>query len=197
MTTKIKNAARLLEAGDIANNISPNLIMKLIVQVEQRRLEIELPDNSATGTVLLDGLQIVYDFKPLASSGLYSLVLNGRAFLIDVEPIHNDRCRVQVNGVDYEVSTIDERREQALKIAGAKSDAGPTAGELHAPMPGLVVKLSTSSGQPVNKGQGVIVIEAMKMENEIGAPIDGVVERILVKSGQAVEKGELLLTIKC
>ncbi|MBT5425262.1 MAG: biotin/lipoyl-binding protein, partial [Bacteroidetes bacterium] len=69
-------------------------------------------------------------------------------------------------------------------------------GEIKAPMPGLIVKLLREVGETVQKGQGVIVVEAMKMENEISAPIDGILKKCAVSPGMAVNKGDLLITIE-
>ncbi len=169
--------------------------MNFIVQVNDKRLEITLPSEAKSGKAILNGQEINYDINPLTSKGSFSLIIDGHPHLVEVEPT-GDNYQVQVNGVNYRVSTLDERRERMMKIAGDKKSTNVNLGAVRAPMPGLVVKLLTSPGATVRKGQGVIIIEAMKMENEISAPIDGIIDRILVQPGQAVEKDETLMIIK-
>ena len=87
-----------------------------------------------------------------------------------------------------------ESRERASKAAdGAKSAA---SGTVRAPMPGRVVKVLVEVGASVERGAGVVVVEAMKMENELSASISGVVERVLVSAGDRVERGSALVEIR-
>ncbi|MBM3329879.1 MAG: acetyl-CoA carboxylase biotin carboxyl carrier protein subunit, partial [Calditrichaeota bacterium] len=90
---------------------------------------------------------------------------------------------------------IDERRERARALAGGDA-VRSQSGELHAPMPGLVVKMLASTGDRVDKGAGLVVVEAMKMENEFRSPVAGIVREVRVQPGQTVEKGELLVSIE-
>jgi pyruvate carboxylase subunit B len=89
-----------------------------------------------------------------------------------------------------EAETERERRVRQMKGVGAAS-RGPRP--LKAPMPGLVVKVDVEAGQAVEAGQGLVIVEAMKMENELQAEAEGVVARVHVEAGQAVEKDEVLL----
>jgi pyruvate carboxylase subunit B len=94
-----------------------------------------------------------------------------------------------------EVEVQDDRSKQieALTGQGRKTAAG---GVVKAPMPGLVVRVEVREGQVVEVGEGLVVVEAMKMENELRALSRGVVEHIHVSAGQRVEKGAPLVTIK-
>ena len=92
------------------------------------------------------------------------------------------------------VPAVDERTRHIRSLT-ARSSGAATGGTVKAPMPGLVVKVLVESGQSVKKGDGLLVLEAMKMENEIAAPTDGVVDSIGVKAGTAVEKGAELARI--
>ncbi len=97
---------------------------------------------------------------------------------------------VDVMGLTTEVGVIDPRRK-ALKLA-----AGAVTGMLSTQMPGRVVRLLAKVGDVVKKGQPVIVVEAMKMENEMKSPIDGTVAEVLVAEGQAVEAGTKLVRVE-
>ena len=97
---------------------------------------------------------------------------------------------VDVMGLSTEVGVVDPRRK-ALKHA-----AGAVSGMLATQMPGRVVRLIVKVGDAVKKGQPIIVVEAMKMENEMKCPIDGTVAEILVAEGQAVEAGTKLIRVE-
>jgi biotin carboxyl carrier protein len=102
--------------------------------------------------------------------------------------------KVTLNGRPLMADVVDERTRAIREMAGTVETEGPKT--VVAPMPGLVVRISVEAGQPVTAGQGVVVVEAMKMENELRAPADGVVARIEVVPGQAVEKGAVLLVLE-
>jgi biotin carboxyl carrier protein len=102
------------------------------------------------------------------------------------------RYSIHLDGFRLEVEALDERTRAIRQLAGsAAKPAGPTS--LAAPMPGLVVRVLVQSGDRVQAGQGVVVIEAMKMENELRASTAGVVRAVTVKAGSAVEKGAVLV----
>src|SRR2546426_893048 len=100
----------------------------------------------------------------------------------------------EVVGERVEVEALDERSRQRPTDAAPR--AGPTGSRtVLAPMPGLVVRIEVAAGQPVAAGAGLVVVEAMKMENELRAPHSGVVATVHVAVGQAVERGAPLVTL--
>ena len=100
-----------------------------------------------------------------------------------------------VDGYRFEVEALDERTRQIRDVAAASAaPSGPAP--IVAPMPGLVVRVRVAVGDKVEAGQGVVVMEAMKMENELRATAPGVVRSIEVEAGTAVEKGTLLVALE-
>jgi len=95
----------------------------------------------------------------------------------------------------YEIKVEDEREKRLRAAAGAGVSEG---GEFHlkAPMPGLVVSLQVEEGQEIKKGQVLLILESMKMQNELKAPRDGIVGRIKVKAGESVEQKQTLLSLQ-
>lgn len=101
----------------------------------------------------------------------------------------SDGFQVELRGVRHDVEVVDPRRK-ALRLAGASGASG-----VKTAMPGRIVRVLVAKGDHVSKGQPVLVVEAMKMENELEAPRDGVVRTLLVASGDLVETGAVLLEL--
>jgi biotin carboxyl carrier protein len=105
------------------------------------------------------------------------------------------RYTLWVDGVRFDVEALDERSRAVRELAASTAKpAGPTP--LTAPMPGMIVRVQVAEGDVVKPGQGLVVMEAMKMENELRATTAGAVRRVLVAPGTAVEKGALLLEME-
>jgi acetyl/propionyl-CoA carboxylase alpha subunit len=142
--------------------------------------------------VSLDGRTVHVD---AVKSGrmIYSIIEDGRQFeaMVDEKGAHG--FDVLLGGRLYHLQAVDERTR--LLAASARPVAsGPQS--VAAEMPGKVVKVGVQPGQAVREGQGVVIVEAMKMENEIPSPIDGVVTEIAVSEGDTVEAGALLFTVE-
>ncbi len=123
---------------------------------------------------------------------IYSIIENGRQFeaMVDEKGAHG--FDILVAGRLYHLESLDERT-RLLASSAATVVSGPQTVE--AEMPGKVVRVNLAPGDAVGEGQGVVVVEAMKMENEIPSPIDGVVKEIAVSEGQTVEAGVVLFVI--
>ncbi len=125
--------------------------------------------------------------------GTWSLLVDGRSLLVDVDRRAGGTALL-VAGEEVRVELADARRSRLAQAVGARPGA---RGELiRAPIAGKVVKLLVATGAEVTAGQGVAVLEAMKMENEIRADRGGEVDTIHVGPGQSVESGELLVTLR-
>jgi biotin carboxyl carrier protein len=124
---------------------------------------------------------------------LYSLLIDGRQFEGSVDEGEDGSLDVRVGGSAFRFRVIDERRKL---LAGSTAHVASGKQELRAQMPGKVVKLLVELGQTVEQGQGMLVIEAMKMENELKSPVAGVVTRLEVREGETVEAHALLAVIE-
>jgi len=169
--------------------------MKYFVEIAGRKIEVELPDDGSSGAAVIGGARAQFDYQPALPGRPASLILNNRSYSIDCRR-EDDATLLQVNGRDFSAVVEDERRAAMRRLLGSSSQKKKSAGEIKAPMPGLIVKVEVSEGETVKKGSGLVVIEAMKMENELRAPFDAVVATISAVKGTAVEKGALLLTLK-
>jgi biotin carboxyl carrier protein len=141
--------------------------------------------------VELPGRPVTVDVVEL-SEAAYSLLIDGRSYDVTVG-VAEKEYQVSVNGSQFDVCLRDPRKFRKRTASGSDS-AGPMP--VVAPMPGKIVRLLVREGETVSEGQGVIVIEAMKMQNELKAPRAGTVEEIRVTENQAVNAGESLLVVR-
>lgn len=165
------------------------------IEINGRKLEIEISANDAITEITVDGRTTSVDFRRRSNSNSVSLLIDNRSHLVDIRH-DNDRYQVHSGSQVFDVLVMDERSASIRELIGEHASKRKDRGEIRAPMPGLVVKLNAGVGDQITCGQGVIVVEAMKMENEIPAPISGTIESIKVKPGMAVDKGDILLVIK-
>jgi len=144
--------------------------------------------------VQVDEATHVVDFTPIGG-GLFSIIVNGRSYQVDVVEEAEGVLAIWVEGELHQVEFQEEgRRRRKDPGVGAPSKGGRQV--ISCPMPGKVVKLLVSLEQEVSAGQGVIVVEAMKMENELKASGPGVVKEIKVREGAGVGGGEVLVVIE-
>jgi len=125
----------------------------------------------------------------------YSLIVGDDSYLVDLVETDWRQGRFVVNAIaeQIEVKVRDELESVADEVTAAKGDAGLF--DLKSPMPGIVVRLLAAPGERVARGQGLVVLEAMKMQNELASGMDGIVQEILVKDGEIVETGALLARV--
>jgi biotin carboxyl carrier protein len=138
----------------------------------------------------LDGKENAANAVPVGS-GRYSILLAGRSIDVSVQP-DGDALHVRCDGRDFRAQVVDPRSWRAA-AGGALEAAGPQ--KVITPMPGKVIRVLVAAGDQVKAGGGLIVVEAMKMQNEIRAPKSGTVSRVLVTEGQAVRAQEALIVI--
>ena len=143
------------------------------------------------GHLLIDGEPVAYAFEPV-SERYYWLLIDGRSLPVVVEEEPGGRLRVTVDGRPVAVQVKDEKA-MLLERFGLNDTGSEAERTILAPMPGLVLNVMVEPGQTVQTGQGLLVLEAMKMENELRAHTDGIVKALHVAPGDAVVKNALLL----
>jgi biotin carboxyl carrier protein len=163
--------------------------MRYHVTVDGRTFEIEISGERIT----VDGTDASADLRRLGGTALRHLLLDGASHaFVAREGDTPGRWEIHLAARRFEADVLDERTRTIRSMSAASAaPRGPRA--IRAPMPGLVVRLEVEEGEEVRGGQGIVIIEAMKMENELRADGGGVVARILVQAGQAVEKGAVLV----
>ncbi len=165
--------------------------MKYFVRIGAQTVEVEVEG----ARVVVGGEELEVHLAVIPGTPLYHLLLGGGSWTVAAQPLDGvGRWALGVVGERVEVEVTDERTRQIQALTGAPSNPGAGA-TIQAPMPGLVVRVEVAVGQRVEPGAGLVVVEAMKMENELRAPRAGVVREVHVAAGQAVERGAPLVTL--
>lgn len=137
---------------------------------------------------------------------IYKFKINDEKYKTKILEYKGDNIRVEVNGIEYKVELESEStvttpqlvRSEKTKpdvSSAIKIDRTPGSKNVKAPIPGLVHSILVKAGDKIEKGQSVIILEAMKMESEISTSADGTVNKILVKEGDTVQEGQILIEI--
>ena len=164
--------------------------MKYVTTVGDREFLVEIVDEHH---VSIDGKTYEVDFVSVSGQPVYSLIADGRSHEAYVRE-SDEGWQVLLRGRLYPVRVEDER-EKRLRAAAGGGVAETGEFHLKAPMPGLVVAIPVEEGQQVKKGQVLLILESMKMQNELKSPRDGTVNRIKVRAGESVEQKQPLLSV--
>ena len=166
--------------------------MKYFVTIGGREHEVNIDGD----TVTLDGTAMRAHVEDLQGTPI-TIVTIGNAVhrVVASRGTENGQYTLSVGGHRVVAEALDDRSRTIRRLTGAAAKSASPA-HLHAPMPGLIVRINVAAGDPVRAGQGLVVMEAMKMENELRATAAGVVKRVAVAQGSAVEKGALLLEME-
>jgi pyruvate carboxylase subunit B len=164
--------------------------MRYFVTVAGRTLHVDLGGPRP----LVDGEPVSAELVRVPGTAAASLLVDGRSYSLTTEPGAPGRWKLSIGTRRLAAEVVDERTRAIREMTGGGTE--PLEKEVRAPMPGLVVRVGVEPGDAVRAGQGVVIVEAMKMENELKAPADGVVATVVVQAGQPVEKGQVLLVLE-
>ncbi len=162
---------------------------KVVVRLDGREYDVALDDHRAT----VNGRDVFID--SVVNDGAGGIVIHSgpRQFRVVLD-VNGEEIRAMYGGREFSVEHETERHRLLQRFAAQGIKAHARA-DIRASMPGLVVRVKCQAGSEVKKGQALVILEAMKMENEIRAPIDGVVKEVRVSQGLAVEKGDVLVVL--
>jgi len=162
--------------------------MRFQASIRGKSHELELTRTQDGWECRLDGRVVEIDVRTI-SPGVLSILRGAKSYVVR----HGPDQTIIVGEHTYEVSIADPRSWRSRQMTSAGT-AGPQ--RLTASMPGKVVRILTSAGAHVKAGQGIVVIEAMKMQNELRSPRDGKISSILVQEGKAVNAGEVVAVVE-
>lgn len=162
--------------------------MRYFVTIDGTTHDVVLSPEETT----VDGEPVEADLQRVAGTDVRSLLLDGRSHRLVARRRGRGEWGFHVAGRTLLAEVVDERTRAIREMTGAAAaTAGPRP--LKAPMPGLVVKVEVAAGDVVAPGQGLVIVEAMKMENELRAETAARVRTVHVAAGEPVEKGQVLM----
>jgi biotin carboxyl carrier protein len=162
--------------------------MKFDVRISGKTRIVELECDKDRWRISLDGQSVDANAVEIAPN-IFSILLDGQCHEIRVTPAPDGTLTLQIGHHELTAEVIDPRAWRGRRHAAVEAQGRQ---QITAPMPGKVVRLLVQAGDKVQAGQGLLVVEAMKMQNEIRSPKSGTVERLLAKEGQPVNAGEVL-----
>ncbi len=168
--------------------------MKYYATVDEQTFEISIDHH---GRIVFDGIELNVDIKAIGGRQLYSLLLNNASHevVLDSDTAQRNLYNILVGGQRYQVRVQDERsRRLSLADRNLKAPEGELV--IKAPIPGLVVKVLATPGQQIVEGEALLILEAMKMENELRAPRNGVIHEVRVEARMQVAQGQALLSLR-
>lgn len=161
------------------------------VKVNNKQERAVAFENASAGTI--DGKEFVWDVIEV-KNGSFHVVKNNKSYSVEVVKADASEKSfvVMVNGNKYSLN-VKDKFDELLKSLGMDNLTSSKVNEIKAPMPGLVLDIRVTEGMEVKKGDPILVLEAMKMENILKSPTDGTIKKINVKKGVAVEKNQVLI----
>jgi len=164
--------------------------VKYFTTVAGRDYEMDVASTGSALSIDLDGTRYTVDLAAVEEGGKYSVLVDRRSYAVTVDG-DGKKLSLIISGHAFQAEVEDERERAAAGIAGA---GGPSGGALESVMPGIVRQVFVAPGDPVNAGDRLLILEAMKMENEIKAEAAGVVDEVRVEEGNTVDAGTVLMT---
>jgi biotin carboxyl carrier protein len=167
--------------------------VKLEAQVQGKTVSIELEQgDDGVYRIVLDQDKVMDIDAVCSEHDTWSLIIDGVSYEAIVQKL-KDSVRVTIQGFSWDID-IEDPRHRRSKAKGGGAVEG--AQSIISPMPGRIIKLEAQVGDAVEQGQGLVIVEAMKMENELAAEVKGTIKEIRCKEGEAVEEGQVLVVIE-
>ena len=164
--------------------------MKLQIEFDGKKRQVELTQAGKRPVWTIDGQRLEGDAKEL-SPGIYSILIDGKSFEVRMERLGTE-LRATTGGRVFRIAVEDEREWRRKRGSAVEAEGRQ---QVLAPMPGKIVRVLVKTGDAVRAGQGLLVVEAMKMQNEIRAPKSGTIDRVAVVEGQTVNAGEVVAIV--
>jgi biotin carboxyl carrier protein len=170
--------------------------MRLWVRIESQEKLVEVEKHDDAYKVTIDGDERIVDCHSAGHRDYLSLIIDNKSHLVEVAPVRFEEGKYFANicGRRYDMEVLDERLMASRQAGVATKETGPYV--IASPMPGLIVDVRVNVGDSVKAGSPVVIMEAMKMQNELISEVDGVVRAINIKANDAVDSQVPLVEIE-
>lgn len=164
--------------------------MSYIIKIDDREFKADIKKDGNNFKITLNGDEINAEVILEPGSSQFTLIVENKPYTI----ISDKENYISVDNESYIAEVIDEQIQKLIKTSPKELFTKELA--IKVPMPGLIIEVSVKQGDTVKQGQGLLIVEAMKMQNEMNTPRDGIVKKILVQKGQIVNSGDTLIIIE-
>jgi biotin carboxyl carrier protein len=169
---------------------------KLTIDINGKELSAEFGDDYSN-LISINGKPYEVEMLKRISENIFSFAVNQRIYQIEIDMKDSGSAIISADGIYHEIDISNETKKLIKKYLQTTNTSGNASSvRIKAPMPGLVVKIASEAGMKINKGDKLMILEAMKMENAVTSSINGVVKEIFVREGSPVEKDQLLAEIE-
>jgi biotin carboxyl carrier protein len=170
--------------------------MKLVVRLESQEKTVEIEERDGHYVLVIDGETRVVDCQSAGHRDFLSLIIDNKSHLVESAPVRFEEGTYYANisGRRYDVEVLDERLVATRQATALVKDTGPHV--IASPMPGLIVDVRVKVGDTVSAGSAIVIMEAMKMQNELVSDVDGVVKAINVEPQDTVDSQTPLIEIE-
>ncbi len=170
--------------------------MDLIKVIADNKQEYKITFDKELKSGTIDNANFNWDISKI-NERTFHVIKDHKSYNVELLKVNKEDKNffIKVNGKKFKFA-VKDKYDELLKSLGMDNLATTKVANLKAPMPGLVIELSVEVGQTVQKGDALMILEAMKMENVIKSPTDGIIKNILVKKGDAVEKNQVILNFQ-
>lgn len=170
--------------------------MKLWVRIDAQEKSVDVEERDGSYAVTVDGQTRAVDCRSAGHRDYLSLIIDNQSHLVECAPtvFEEGKYYASIGGRRYDMEVLDERLFATRKAAAVVEETGPYV--VASPMPGLIVDVRVKVGDSVAAGSAVVVMEAMKMQNELVSEVDGVVRDIKIRTNDAVESQTPLVEIE-
>lgn len=165
--------------------------MKIEIRIGNQRRVVDLERQRERWKITLDGKKLTQDAVEIAPN-VFSILLDGRSYEVRIAPFGDGQLMLQTETHEFIAEVFDPRSWRGAHHRSIEAEGRQL---IAAPMPGKIIRVLVRAGEKVQAAQGLLVVEAMKMQNEIRSPKSGTVEKLLVQEGQPVNAGEVLVWI--
>ena len=165
--------------------------MKYVTTIGGNEYQVEI---SSEGMLSVDGVEYQFDLRQIGDQPVYSMLIDGMSYEAYVHPAEK-AWQVLLLGNFYN-SQVEDERERRLRLASGNMVSERLEFYLKAPMPGLIVDVPVQEGQQVDKGDVLVILESMKMQNELRTPRAGRVFRMNIKTGDRVDQRQVLMSVE-
>ena len=165
-----------------------------VVGEDKKEFKVEINEDLNSG--FLNGETFNWDVIKIKENS-YSIIKDNQSYSLEVLSVNKEEKSffIKVDGIKYRFN-VKDKYDELLHSLGMDNLASKKVADLKAPMPGLVLEISVEGGQQVEKGDALLILEAMKMENVIKSPTTGVIKSIAINKGETVEKNQLILNFE-